>query len=70
MIESNLIKWIVQTLKVEKYTLSEYSYEYATALFMNLSLRTAGKKQCEDPTVNSLSLLLLMIAADRGASSV
>ena len=51
MIESNLIKWIVQTLKKEKHTLSEYSYEYATALFMNLSLRTAGKKQCEDPNV-------------------
>jgi len=51
MIENNLIQWIITTLKVEKDTLSEYSYEYATALFMNLSLRTEGKKKCEDPNV-------------------
>lgn len=71
MIESNLIKWIVQTLKTEKYTLSEYSYEYATALFMNLSLRTAGKKQCEDPNVNFFGGIALLIGCvDRGASGV
>ena len=28
--------------------LSEYSYEYSTALLMNLSLRSAGKTYCED----------------------
>lgn len=39
MIENDVIKWIVKTLKDEKDTLSEYSYEYATALFMNLSMR-------------------------------
>lgn len=54
MIEHDLIRWIVQTLKNEKDTLGEYSYEYATALFMNLSLRSIGKKKCEDPNVNSL----------------
>jgi LisH domain-containing protein ARMC9 len=53
MIEQDMIKWIINTLKHEKETLGEYSYEYATALFMNLSLRSLGKKKCEDPNVNS-----------------
>lgn len=39
MIDNDVVKWIVTTLEVEKETLSEYSYEYATALFMNLSMR-------------------------------
>ena len=52
MIEQDMIKWIVATLKNEKDTLSEYSYEYATALFMNLSLRSLGKKKCEELEVN------------------
>ena len=52
MIQNDLIKWIVQVLKNEKDTLTEYSYEYATALFMNLSLRTEGKKKCEELDVN------------------
>lgn len=43
MIELDLIKWIITSLKNEKDSLGEYSYEYATALFMNLSLRTIGK---------------------------
>ncbi len=49
MIKHNLIQWIIRILKNEKEQLSEYSYEYATALFMNLSLRTEGKKKCEEP---------------------
>ena len=51
MIQNDLIKWIIQTLTKEKDTLSEYSYEYSTALFMNLSLRTEGKKKCEEPVI-------------------
>lgn len=39
MIENEIITWIVSMLKNEKDTLSEYSIEYATALFMNLSMR-------------------------------
>lgn len=35
----------------EKDTLSEYSYEYSTALLMNLSLRGAGKTKCEENKV-------------------
>jgi hypothetical protein len=43
MIDNDVIRWIVQSLKNEKDSLSEYSYEYATALFMNLSMRQKGK---------------------------
>lgn len=57
MIENDLIKWIVATLKDEKDTLTEYSYEYATALFMNLSLRSSGKAKCEDANEGVLKVL-------------
>ena len=39
MIHLNVIEWIIQTLKSEQDTLSDYSLEYTTALLMNLSLR-------------------------------
>lgn len=32
----------------EKNTLTEYSYEYLTALLMNLSLRKEGRKKFEE----------------------
>lgn len=51
MIEKDIIKWILHTLKYEKNSLGEYFYEYATALLMNLSLRAAGKKKCEEAEV-------------------
>jgi hypothetical protein len=57
MINNNLISWIVLTLRDEKDTLSEYSYEYATALLMNLSLRSSGKLKCEDPKEGVLNVL-------------
>jgi hypothetical protein len=57
MIENDLIHWIVQVLKNEHETLSEYTYEYATALFMNLSLRSLGKLKCEDPRERVLEVL-------------
>lgn len=47
MIELDLIKWISDTLATEMDLLSEYSLEYATALLMNLSLRSSGKDKCE-----------------------
>lgn len=65
MIQKNLISEIIEILhnvyynKIlryifyqEKETLSEYSYEYSTALLMNLSLRTAGRTKCEENKVN------------------
>ena len=47
MIELNVIQWIVETIRDELETLSDYSLEYATALLMNLSLRVEGKNKCE-----------------------
>ena len=61
MIEQDMIKWIIDTIRNEKEILSEYSYEYATALFMNLSLRTAGRKKCEEPGVYNLNHLVVVI---------
>jgi hypothetical protein len=43
-----MIRWIIETIKEELDTLSDYSLEYATALLMNLSLRTEGKNKCEE----------------------
>jgi hypothetical protein len=57
MIENEMIAWIVRILRNERETLSEYSYEYATALFMNLSLRTLGKSKCEEPKEGVLQVL-------------
>lgn len=48
MINLDVIKWIVTTLKKESETICEYSLEYTTALLMNLSLRVAGKTKCEE----------------------
>ena len=44
----------------EKETLSEYSYEYSTALLMNLSLRGAGKTKCEENKVIIFKLFKLL----------
>lgn len=46
-----MIKWIINLLRNEMNSLSDYSIEYATALLMNLSLRETGKDKCEDPTI-------------------
>ena len=54
MIENDLVKWTIDILKNEKDSLGEYSYEYATALFMNLSLRSLGKNKCEESKVLSI----------------
>eukprot|EP00357_Protocruzia_adherens_P001238 CAMPEP_0115041492 /NCGR_PEP_ID=MMETSP0216-20121206/45553_1 /TAXON_ID=223996 /ORGANISM="Protocruzia adherens, Strain Boccale" /LENGTH=918 /DNA_ID=CAMNT_0002423127 /DNA_START=224 /DNA_END=2980 /DNA_ORIENTATION=- len=58
MIELDMIKWILETLKREVETLSDYSIEYATALLMNLSLRTAGKDKCQDPSLEVITVLI------------
>ena len=47
MIERGLIGWIIEMLNDELADLSEYTVEYSTALLMNLTLRTKGKKQCQ-----------------------
>lgn len=50
MIECDIIPWILRLLSGESQLsspLSDYSLEYATALLMNLSLRSRGKDICE-----------------------
>ena len=48
MIELDVIKWVVNLLKIEGNVLSDNNLEYATALLMNLTLRSQGKKKCEE----------------------
>lgn len=43
-----MIRWIVETIREELDSLSDYTLEYATALLMNLSLRVQGKNKCEE----------------------
>ena len=57
MIQLDMIQWISQVLKEESEHLSDYSVEYATALLMNLSLRSSGKDKCEEPSIQLLQVL-------------
>ncbi|KAJ3074276.1 LisH domain-containing protein armc9 [Podochytrium sp. JEL0797] len=45
-------------------TLSDYTCEYGTALFMNLCLRTDGRKQCLQNPVRTLETLLGLLEID------
>jgi|JI6StandDraft_1071083.scaffolds.fasta_scaffold05866_4 hypothetical protein len=47
MIENDIIRWIVQTVKLERDDLSETSLQYLTALLMNMTLKKLGKAKCE-----------------------
>jgi len=58
MINNGCIEWISEVMKNESETLSDYTFEYITALLMNLALRTAGKKVCEKPELLILKSLL------------
>ncbi len=57
MIELDVIKWVVNLLKNEGNVLSDNNLEYATALLMNLTLRSLGKKKCEELTNDILKVL-------------
>ena len=57
MIDLNVIKWIVDTIRDELDTLTDYSLEYATALLMNLSLRPQGKFHCAQELPDFLLIL-------------
>lgn len=46
MIDNNIIRWIVQTIKLERDDLSEYSLQILTALLMNMTLKKQGKEKC------------------------
>jgi len=56
MIDFNIIEWICKLLHVAG-KLKEFTLEYLTALLINLSLRTEGKKRCERVKTEILKLL-------------
>lgn len=65
MIDCNVIEWIVSLLSQEAQKLqplSDYSLEYASALLMNLSLRSKGKTICEN--LHSKGISLIKVLAD------
>ena len=64
MIQLDMIKWISNILQNEAEQLSDYSIEYATALLMNLSLRSSGKDKCEDPDIQLLKVLSDLVEHD------
>ena len=75
MIENDLIAWIASILNKHSESetkskedgiglLSEYTIEYATALLMNLSVRTLGKIKCEDKSVGILTVMNDLLESD------
>ena len=56
MINDNVLEWLV-TLLENNEELSDYSLEYASALFMNLSLRSAGKKRLANDYKKTLKVI-------------
>lgn len=63
LIQLGIVPWIVGIL--EKYReLDTYTLEYVTALLMNLSLRSAGKKACLSPDLRVLETLASMLDVD------
>lgn len=63
MINENLIDYLINLLE-DTEVLSDYSLEYAVALFMNLTLKNAGKKKC----VNDHKRILKVISELLGNS--
>lgn len=65
MIQLDMIKWVTNVLKnATQSDISDYSIEYASALLMNLSLRSAGKDKIEDPNLQILSVLSELVEHD------
>lgn len=66
MIEGGVIGWTFEMLAAHQDYLSDYTTEYATALLMNLCLRTRGKDVCEQllSKVNILKVLTDMMEHD------
>uniref|UniRef100_A0A8C5C5N5 Armadillo repeat containing 9 n=1 Tax=Gadus morhua TaxID=8049 RepID=A0A8C5C5N5_GADMO len=56
MIEDDLIGWLVDELQ-DADCLSDFTLQYATALLMNLCLRTKGKRKCAENAKHVLKVL-------------
>ncbi|KAJ3243426.1 LisH domain-containing protein armc9 [Chytriomyces hyalinus] len=59
----NVLKFLHHLLE-NSDSLSDYSCEYGTALFMNLCLRTQGRKQCLEHPPHTLEVLLGLLEID------
>ncbi|XP_060690101.1 lisH domain-containing protein ARMC9 isoform X2 [Hemiscyllium ocellatum] len=56
MVKDNIIFWLLSILE-DSDSLSDYTLEYSVALFMNLCLRTQGKRKCVEDTRRVLKVL-------------
>ncbi|KAI8616627.1 hypothetical protein BC830DRAFT_1117250 [Chytriomyces sp. MP71] len=63
MNEMNVLEFLHHLLE-NSDTLSDYTCEYGTALFMNLCLRTNGRRQCLSNPVHTLEILLGLLEID------
>lgn len=61
MVELGMVEWLVDLLELTDNQ-SDYTLEYAVALFMNLCLRTAGKQRCVPMSNRVLKLLTDLIS--------
>ncbi|XP_078420049.1 lisH domain-containing protein ARMC9 isoform X2 [Cetorhinus maximus] len=56
MVRDNIIFWLLSVLE-DSDSLSDYTLEYSVALFMNLCLRTQGKRKCVEDARRVLKVL-------------
>ncbi|XP_069959432.1 lisH domain-containing protein ARMC9-like isoform X3 [Cherax quadricarinatus] len=62
LIEGGAVEWLVNTL-AEVRTLTPYTQEYASALFMNLTLRSAGRARCHPLAAKLLPALIQLLTS-------
>jgi len=60
MIKQSLIEWTLKILENYK-ELKEYTLEYVAAVLINLTLRTEGRKKCENLKLRVLNILKPLI---------
>lgn len=63
MLKRSIIAWILDVLK-NAAEINETTIEYTTALLMNLSLRTEGKRKCCELKSDILKVLKSFILTD------
>ena len=64
MIKLEVLDWLLKVLKHESDGIADYTLEYATALLMNLSLRSLGKDKLSKNPNEVISLLNKLVAHD------
>ena len=64
MIKLDVLDWLMKVLRHESDGIADYTLEYATALLMNLSLRTLGKDKLSKIPNDVISMLNKFIAHD------